>query len=156
MDQEWDETEYRRVSRHLVGLAASLVGPTDAHDVVAGAVERVMSSSSSRSNVRNVEAYLVRAVVNEARSWSRSAGRRRARETRWASSPVEPPREPQLGDPELVEALLGLPMRQRAVVFLTYWADLSPDAVALLLGVSSGSVRKHLARARAALREELS
>ena len=155
MDQDWDETEYRRVSPRLMGLAASLVGPSDAHDVVAGAVERVMSSTS-RSNVQNVEAYLVRAVVNEARSWSRSAGRRRTRETRWAASRIEPPLDPQLGDPELVEAMLGLPMRQRAVVFLTYWADLPPDAVARLLGISSGSVRKHLARARAALREELS
>ena len=155
MDQDWDETVYRRVSPRLMGLAASLVGPTDAHDVVAGALERVMSSTS-RSDVRNIEAYLVRAVVNEARSWSRSAGRRRARETRWASSLVDPPREPHIGDPELVEALLGLPVRQRAVVFLTYWADLAPDGVARLLGVSSGSVRKHLARARAALREELS
>ena len=66
MDQDWDETVYRRVSPRLMGLAASLVGPTDAHDVVAGALERVMSSTS-RSDVRNIEAYLVRAVVNEAR-----------------------------------------------------------------------------------------
>ena len=155
MDQDWDEAEYRLAAPRLMGLAAALVGPSDAHDVVAQAVERVMAPGSRR-DVRNIEAYLVRAVVNEARSWSRSAGRRRTREARWAASRVGSSSEPSVGDPELVDALLGLPVRQRAVVFLTYWADMGPDAVAKLLGISSGTVRKHLARARATLREELS
>ena len=52
-------------------------------------------------------------------------------------------------------ALAGLPLRQRAVVFLTYWADLTPAAVAVELGISEGSVRQHLARARRTLRRTL-
>jgi RNA polymerase sigma factor (sigma-70 family) len=53
------------------------------------------------------------------------------------------------------EAVAGLSVRQRAVVVLTYWADLDPRAVAERLGISEGSVRRHLARARARLREVL-
>ena len=52
-------------------------------------------------------------------------------------------------------ALASLSEQQRAVVFLTYWEDLSPAQVADLLGVSDGTVRKQLARAREHLRRIL-
>jgi RNA polymerase sigma factor (sigma-70 family) len=42
------------------------------------------------------------------------------------------------------------------VVVLTYWMDLTPAAIAELLEVSEGSVRKQLARARARMKEALS
>jgi RNA polymerase sigma factor (sigma-70 family) len=53
------------------------------------------------------------------------------------------------------EAVGKLSVRQRAVIVLTYWADLDPPTVAERLGISEGSVRRHLARARAHLREVL-
>lgn len=45
--------------------------------------------------------------------------------------------------------------QQRSAVFLTYWLGLSPSEIADELGVSDGTIRKQLARARARLREEL-
>ena len=54
-----------------------------------------------------------------------------------------------------MDALAALPVRQRAVVFLTYWADQTPAAIAAELGISEGSVRQHLARARRTLRRTL-
>jgi RNA polymerase sigma factor (sigma-70 family) len=147
-----DEAVYRRHAPRLMGLAAALVGASDADDVVAAALARVLASAGWPA-VENAEAYLTRAVVNEARSWSRSALRRTARDARWARGQVGADRE--LGDPELAAALLRLPVRQRAVVFLTYWADLAPGAIADQLEISEGSVRKHLARARSTLRKEL-
>jgi DNA-directed RNA polymerase specialized sigma24 family protein len=56
---------------------------------------------------------------------------------------------------DVIEAVLKLSTRQRAAVLLTYWADLSPAGVADRLGTSEGSVRRHLARARAHLRRIL-
>jgi RNA polymerase sigma-70 factor (ECF subfamily) len=53
------------------------------------------------------------------------------------------------------DAVVALSVRQRAVIVLTYWADLDPRTVAERLGISEGSVRRHLARARAHLREAL-
>jgi RNA polymerase sigma factor (sigma-70 family) len=50
---------------------------------------------------------------------------------------------------------MELSIRQRAVTVLTYWSDLDPSSVALLLGISEGSVRRHLARARSRLKERL-
>lgn len=55
----------------------------------------------------------------------------------------------------MAAAVDGLSAQQRAVIVLTYWQDLEPKAVAELLGVSEGTVRKQLARARQKLRGEL-
>jgi RNA polymerase sigma factor (sigma-70 family) len=49
-----------------------------------------------------------------------------------------------------------LSMQQRAAVLLTYWGDLPVDAVAERMGVSTGAVKRHLARARKHLKEWLS
>ena len=52
-------------------------------------------------------------------------------------------------------ALTALPRRQRQVIALRYLADLSEADVAVSLGISSNSVKKHSARAVAALRSRL-
>jgi RNA polymerase sigma factor (sigma-70 family) len=57
--------------------------------------------------------------------------------------------------PEVLEAMAKLSMRQRAVVFLTYWSDLQPGRIGEMLEIGEGSVRRHLARGRAKLRELL-
>ena len=49
----------------------------------------------------------------------------------------------------------SLSPQQRAVVYLSYWHDYSPIQVAEMIGVSEGTVRRQLARARARLREVL-
>ena len=48
-----------------------------------------------------------------------------------------------------------LSVQQRASVVLTYWEDLAPSQVAGRLGISEGSVKRHLARARSRLKELL-
>ena len=58
-------------------------------------------------------------------------------------------------DPEVWAALRRLSERQRAVIYLTYWMDLAPEAVAELLDLSTGSVKQHLDRGRKALRSAL-
>ena len=148
-----DEATYRQHASRLMALASAVAGPSAAEEVVAAATVRAMTSHAWTS-VRDPGAYLTRAVVNEARSRGRSERRRLTREAK--SSPsgiVAAPHDPDL---EVRTALLGLPLRQRAVVFLTYWSDLPAAAVADELGISEGSVHKHLARARATLRDRLS
>jgi len=67
--------------------------------------------------------------------------------------PVEPPA------PETRMVVLGalalLPPRSRAVVVLRYWADLSVEQVAAVLGCSTGNVKSQSARALSKLRELL-
>lgn len=142
---------YRRYANELVHFATGLVGPDDAPDVVMDAALRAFSSPGW-PRVAERRAYLYRCVLNNARSHHRSTLARRLREAR-AAVPLQT--APALPDPDVLSAVAGLSMRQRAVVVLTYWEDLSIPEVASTLGISQGSVHRHLARARARLREAL-
>ena len=69
------------------------------------------------------------------------------------------PERSELGDPDarmsVVEALRGLPLRQRQSVVLRDWAGFETSEVARMLGTKESTVRVHLARGRAALRDVL-
>lgn len=80
--------------------------------------------------------------------------RRRSRRRRLLSSVEGRITEaPQFLGLELLEALHSLPRRQREVVILYYIHDLPVAAVSNLLGISEGSIKTHLSRARKALRQ---
>ena len=148
MERLSDEEIYRKHSDDLVKFATGLVGPADAADVVADAVARVLGNPRWR-DARDGRAYLFGSVLNEARMHHRSTMRRRAREARAA------PREGLVDAevrPDVLAAIARLSLRQRAVVVLTYWQDLHERETAALLGISVGSVRRHLARAHDRLR----
>ena len=55
----------------------------------------------------------------------------------------------------VLDALAALPPGGRAVVVLRYWADLSVDQAAAVLGCSPGNVKSQSARALSRLREVL-
>jgi RNA polymerase sigma-70 factor (ECF subfamily) len=143
-----DGEVYRRLAPELIRFATALVGRVDAPDVLSGAIVKALASPRW-PNVTNHRAYLYRAVYNEARSWLRRAAQRPAREAR-ASVPDR--WELPTLRPDVRQAVAALSVRQRAAIVLTYWADLEPRQVAERLGISEGSVRRHLARARARLR----
>ena len=93
-------------------------------------------------------------MLNASASRHRSTVRRRRREsavTRLAPTATDQP-APAV---DAHRALGQLSEQQRAIVFLTYWEDQSPAQVADLLGVTEGTVRKQLARAREHLRRIL-
>lgn len=149
-----DTELYRRYADQLIRYATVLVGPGDAPDVVTDAVLSAFESRGWRE-VEHPRAYLYRAVLNTAASWKRSAGRRERRERIVAMRPAPTLSTPD-GDLDVHRALAHLSPQQRAVVFLAYWEDLTPAEIATTLGVTDGSVRKQLARARAQLRHVLS
>jgi RNA polymerase sigma-70 factor (ECF subfamily) len=152
VERETDDAAlYRRVAPELTAFATGLVGRQDAADVVSSAVVRSLGTPKW-SAVTDRRAYLYQAVFNEAQRWKRRAGERRDREARAASDSAW---ELPTFQPEVRAAVERLSVRQRAVVLLTYWADLDPTAISDLLGLGEGSVRRHLARARARLRKVL-
>jgi RNA polymerase sigma factor (sigma-70 family) len=142
---------YRKHAEELTRFATGLVGPSDAADVVSEAVLRCLESRQWRS-VTERKAYLYRCVYSEAAHFHRATRRRRTREERSATAESLGPPEIR---PEVLLAVNQLSLRQRAVVILTYWDDLTPPAIARLLEISDGSVRRHLARARKRLKETL-
>lgn len=153
-DDIGDAELYERVAPELIRFATALVGRVDAPDVVSGAVVKVLATPGW-AIVANRRAYLYRAVFNEAQTWMRRAGQRRVLEARAVRAATVDRWELPGVRPDVRAAVVALSVRQRAVIVLTYWADLDPRAVAERLGISEGSVRRHLARARARLREVL-
>lgn len=147
-----EEEIYRKFADGLVRYATVLVGPDRAHDAVGDAFVGALRSGRL-VEVSNTEAYLYRAVHNSAVTILDRASRRERREVR----AVIADRGPYVGDADLdvVAVLAQLSPRQRAVIWLTYWDDLTPTRVADVLGISVGSVKRHLARARAAARKAL-
>jgi RNA polymerase sigma-70 factor (sigma-E family) len=55
----------------------------------------------------------------------------------------------------LIDALGRIPPRDRAIVVLRYWEDLSVETVAEIMGVPTGSVKSQSARSLARLRQLL-
>jgi RNA polymerase sigma factor (sigma-70 family) len=142
---------FRRYGPELMRFATGLVGRQDAEDVFSQALTKALAAPRF-SSVANPRAYLYRAVFNEANTWRRRLSMRGSVEARAALAGYHEDTLPRL---DVIEAVLELSTRQRAAVLLTYWADLSPAGVADRLGTSEGSVRRHLARARAHLRRIL-
>ncbi|MFJ6696421.1 SigE family RNA polymerase sigma factor [Streptomyces sp. NPDC091272] len=146
---------YRAHYRSLLGLAALLLDDVaSCEDVVQEAFIRV---HSARGRVREPEktlAYLRQTVVN----LSRSALRRRILGLKLLSKPM-----PDMASAEegayvtlerdaLIKAMRGLQRRQREVLSLRYFADMTEAQVAEVLGISLGSVKAYGSRGIAALR----
>jgi RNA polymerase sigma-70 factor (sigma-E family) len=144
--------------RSLVRLAALLV-----HDVATA--EEVVQDSfvalhSGLHRLRDNEkalAYLRAAVVNRSRSVLRHRG------VVDRNAPKPPPDMPSAehGAMALIErssvvtALRALPVRQREVVVLRFYGDLSEAQIAASMGITRGAVKSHTSRAMAALRSVL-
>jgi RNA polymerase sigma-70 factor (sigma-E family) len=100
------------------------------------------------------EAYIRRAMVNEFVSWRR---RRSSRELpgEVPDSPVPDPPDAGLAERDAVwRALARLPRRQRAVLVLRFYEDLSESEIAGVLGCAGGTVRSLATRALHALRTD--
>lgn len=146
---------YRAHYRALLGLAALLLDDTaSCEDVVQEAFIRV---HSARSRVRDPDktlAYLRQTVVN----LSRSALRRRILGLKLLSKPMPDMASAEEGAYELLErdqlkaAMRSLQRRQREVLVLRYFADMTEAQVAETLGISLGSVKAYGSRGIAALR----
>jgi RNA polymerase sigma-70 factor (ECF subfamily) len=154
------EEAYSQYADELVRYAAVLVSPWAADDVVADTFADLLHRPDGAwARARDHKAFLFGAVANQARMHHRSNGRRRQREQRVATLVRAHPGPTIDDDPrasgERLDVLDVLSVQQRAVIYLTYWQDLSVAQVAEVLGVTDGTVRRQLARARARLRRAL-
>ena len=139
----------------LVRAAALLVGDVaTAEDVVQDSLIAMHSAWWRLRDTSKALAYLRSSVINK----SRSVLRHRAVADRHLPMPA--PAVPSAEESALavvqrssvLAALSALPVRQREVVLLRYYADLSEEQVAAALGISKGAVKSHTARAKDSLR----
>jgi RNA polymerase sigma-70 factor (sigma-E family) len=100
-----------------------------------------------------VYAYASRTLVN---TYLADRRRLRAREllAGWLPETTAEPRGPELRM-VVLDALASLPPGARVVVVMRYWADMSVEQVADLLGCSPGNVKSQSSRALARLRTVL-
>ncbi len=158
----WLVELYRSDYRHLVRLATLLVDEQgEAEEVVQDAF--VATSRAHRSGaVRDpaaTSAYLRSAVANGARSRLRKRRVRRRHLRSVSPPPTSPPADVGVlaaeATDEVLAALRTLPDRQRAVLVLRYYGDLSEAEIAETLGISAGTVKTHAHRGLAALEDRL-
>jgi RNA polymerase sigma-70 factor (sigma-E family) len=152
-------TEFvRGRSTSLLRTAVLLTGGDRGHaeDLLQGVLERMYVRW--RRIRTSPEAYARRALVHAA--VNRHRGRHRRPEV-----PLADPDGPSGAGPDgtagvdqrdlLVRALLTLPPRQRAVLVLRYFDDLSEAETAAALDIAPGTVKSQTARALARLRERI-
>ena len=141
-------------ARHiaLLRFAHVLCGdPHQAADLVQDALERT-GLAWRRLRHDDPEGYVRRVIVNTFLN-----GVRRLRRERLVAEPPEmayQPPDPR--DEALWRLLRTLPPRQRAVVVLRFYADLSEVEISAVLGCTVGTVKSTSSRALAKLRTALS
>jgi RNA polymerase sigma factor (sigma-70 family) len=121
----------------------------EAEDVASEALARALKSWRRVGSLPHRDAWVLRVATNLAIDVTR-------RRRRWVDglALVDGVGEADDADLRLAlrEVLRSLPRRQRDVLALRYLADLSEVEVAALLGISHGSVKRHVSRGLAKLR----
>jgi RNA polymerase sigma factor (sigma-70 family) len=148
---------YRRSANECLHTVLASVGDQHtAQELVDEAFARACASWRTVSKHPAPAAWVVRTALNV----NISRWRRRRREIAVAdpSAGTHPQTNEDAGspvDPRIMAALMRLPVRQRQVVALRLFLDLDTARTAEVLGVTPSTVKSHLARALAALRDVL-
>jgi len=127
--------------------------PTAAEDLLQTTLLKVMARWEQVCRADSPDAYVRKMLLNELIGERRKSGRRRAK-----AHLVPVPGD--AADPagatadrlDLWRQVQALPPRQRAVLVLRYYEDLSEAQIAEALGISVGTVKSQASRALRALR----
>jgi RNA polymerase sigma-70 factor (sigma-E family) len=132
----------------LVRFGRALTGSTEAaQDLVQDALERTLLAWHRLDSRADPEGYVRRIMVNRNISIWRKFGREYA-----TDSVYDRGREDRHFNSDLWAALQRLPPRQRAVIVLRYYEDMSEADIARTLGCSVGTVKSQSSKALAKLR----
>ena len=149
-----DELEllYRARFEHFARVASAITGNGESgRDAVQNAFASAIRRRASFRGSGPLEAWLWRIVVNEAKG---------LRQDNVWTLRTEPPEAPTNGrgnsdDLGLHALLAAMPERQRAAIFLRYYADLDYRAIAEVLEIEVGTVSATLSAAHTTLRKAL-
>jgi RNA polymerase sigma-70 factor, ECF subfamily len=145
----WSEIElaYRDGFSRYVRVARAIVGDREtAAEAVQDGFADALRRSDQFSGRGSLEGWVWQCVLNRARK-ARARRPLLVEAAAWSDG-AEP-------DLDLRARLAALPERQRLVVFLRYFADLSYGDIADALGIEVGTVSATLHAAHTALRTEL-
>ncbi|MER7176407.1 MULTISPECIES: SigE family RNA polymerase sigma factor [Streptomyces] len=149
--------EYVRTRQDaLLRSARRLVpDPLDAQDLLQTALVRTFHRWDGIADKRLADAYLRRVMINTRTEWWRA---RRIEEVPTEQLPdtgMDDSTEQHADRALLMDVLKVLAPKQRSVVVLRHWEQMSTEETAEALGMSAGTVKSTLHRALARLRQEL-
>ncbi|MGK5629516.1 SigE family RNA polymerase sigma factor [Streptomyces sp. URMC 123] len=142
----------------LLRTARSLTAnPCDAEDLLQTALTKTFLAWERIEDKRALDGYVRRALVN-----TRTSQWRKRKVDEYAcdelpereTAPAPDPAEREVLRDAMWRAVLRLPDRQRAMVVLRYYEDLSEAQTAEVLGVSVGTVKSAVSRALSKLRDD--
>ncbi|WP_037763556.1 SigE family RNA polymerase sigma factor [Streptomyces sp. FXJ7.023] len=138
----------------LLRTARSLTAnPSDAEDLLQTALTKTYVAWERIEDHRALDGYVRRALLN-----TRTSQWRKRKVDEFACDELRPagdaPAERQALRDAMWRAITKLPARQRAMVVLRYYEDLSEAQTAEVLGVSVGTVKSAVSRALGKLRED--
>jgi RNA polymerase sigma-70 factor (ECF subfamily) len=132
-------------------LWRALFAYTGNHEVASDAVAEAFAQClHRRAAVRLPTHWLWRSAFNIARAEMKA-------QRRWVDRPEQADRSYALSEPlwDLLDALSGLPPKQRAALVLHYYCGYSTQESAEILGCTPTTVRVHLSQGRRRVRELL-
>jgi RNA polymerase sigma factor (sigma-70 family) len=142
---------YPRLVRAAYLLTGSI---SEAEDLAQEAMARVYERWERVGRMRSPEGYAFRTAFNLNRRRVRRLMMFARRSPSLAAAPPDPAAVAEASS-DVLRALLALPAGQRDALVLAEFLGMTPDEVAGLLGIRTGSVRVRLHRARAGFRKQL-
>lgn len=149
-DRDSPEVVIRRYSDMVYRLAFARTGNrSDAEDLYQEVFLRYLTKAPAFTSEDHRKAWLLRVAVNCANRFHTAPWRKRTEPLSEALSVPAPEGE------DLWEELRRLPERDRTVLHLYYYEDMTTEEIAKLLDRNPATVRSQLLRARAKLKKLL-
>ncbi|MEU9202328.1 SigE family RNA polymerase sigma factor [Streptomyces sp. NPDC048332] len=149
--------EYVRTRQDaLLRSARRLVpDPVDAQDLLQTALARTFGRWDGIADKSLADAYLRRVMINTRTEWWRARKLDEVPTEQLPDASIEDGTEQRADRALLMDVLGVLAPKQRSVVVLRHWEQMSTEETAAALGMSAGTVKSTLHRALARLRQEL-
>lgn len=151
---DWAAEALHKYADTVYRLACAQVrNRADADDIFQEVFIRLVKKKPEFESEEHMKAWLIRVTVNCARSLWLSSWKRRM--VFWEDKDINrvPAEEAPEGNELLSEAMEKLTMKQRQVIHLFYYEEMSAEEIAEVLSEKPSTIRSQLSRARKALKK---
>ena len=142
---------FEQYHKMVYKLAFVRTGNTaDADDILSDVFVRLIRNTDKIKSEEHLKSWLIRTTVNCSNTYYKKARRLNEVEMLEANAVTVENKENTV-----LPAVLSLPIHQKTVVYMYYYEGYSVEEIANLCGISKGTVKSRLARARETLKNTL-